>query len=207
MSLSGSQKKGKKFLNPIHTDEAVIDKMIPILKEYWNNKAETTPKNTLGPFKTDVSIYNTSPESGLRVTWVGHSSLLIEIDGRRILTDPVWSQRVSFSQSFGPKRFFQPPLALEDLPALDAVIISHDHYDHLDDQTVRRIISGFPRARWFAPLHVGDFLKREAVRRSNQERRVIPFVARRKLVENSHSRTADVYRLSADHRAFGREQQ
>src|SRR3954463_15879592 len=124
MSLSGSQKKGKKFLNPVPTHEAGFDKMIPILKEYWNNKAETIPKNTLGPFKTDASIYNTPPQSGLRITWVGHSSLLIEIDGKRILTDPVWSDRVSFSQSFGPKRFFQPPIALKDLPPLDAVIIS-----------------------------------------------------------------------------------
>ncbi len=137
MSLSGSQKKGKKFLNPIPTDEAGFDKMIPILKEYLNNKAEGTPKKTLGPFKTNVSIYNTPPESGLRVTWVGHSSLLIEIDGKRILTDPVWSNRVSFTQFFGPKRFFQPPIALADLPPLDAVIVSHDHYDHLDMATIQ----------------------------------------------------------------------
>jgi L-ascorbate metabolism protein UlaG (beta-lactamase superfamily) len=137
MSLLGSQKKGKKFLNPIPTDAAGFDKLLPILKEYINNKAEGTPKKTLGPFKTDASIYNTPPESGLRVTWVGHSSLLIEIDGKRILTDPVWSNRVSFSQSFGPKRFFQPPIALADLPPLDAVIVSHDHYDHLDAATIK----------------------------------------------------------------------
>ncbi|MEO6150725.1 MAG: MBL fold metallo-hydrolase, partial [Mucilaginibacter sp.] len=137
MSLLGSQKKGKKFLNPVPTDEAGFDKMIPILREYWNNKAETTPKKNLGPFKTDASVYNTPPQSGLRVTWVGHSSLLIEIDGKRILTDPVWSQRVSFSQSFGPKRFFQPPIALKDLPPLDAIIVSHDHYDHLDKDTIK----------------------------------------------------------------------
>ena len=137
MSLSGSQKKGKKFLNPIPTDEAGFDKLLPILKEYLNNKAEGVPKKTLGPFKTEVSIYNTPPESGLRVTWVGHSSLLIEIDGKRILTDPVWSNRVSFSQFVGPKRFFQPPIALADLPPLDAVIVSHDHYDHLDSETIK----------------------------------------------------------------------
>jgi L-ascorbate metabolism protein UlaG (beta-lactamase superfamily) len=81
--------------------------------------------------------FNTPPESGLRITWVGHSSLLIEIDGIRILTDPVWSQRVSFSQSFGPKRFFQPPIALADLPKIDVIISSHDHYDHLDKATIK----------------------------------------------------------------------
>jgi L-ascorbate metabolism protein UlaG (beta-lactamase superfamily) len=137
MSLPASRKKGRKYLNTIPTDEAGFGKMIPILREYMNNKAENTPKKTLGPFKTDLSVYNTPPASGLRITWVGHSSILIEIDGKRILTDPVWSDRVSFSQSFGPKRFFKPPIALEDLPPLDAVIQSHDHYDHLDKATIK----------------------------------------------------------------------
>jgi len=144
MSLTGARKKGKKFLNPIPTDEAGFGKMIPILKEYYNNKAENTPKKQLGPFKTDVSIFDTPPASGLRITLIGHSSLLIEIDGKRILTDPVWSERVSFSSFFGPKRFFEPPIALEDLPPLDAIIVSHDHYDHLDKNTIR----------YFADKHV-----------------------------------------------------
>jgi L-ascorbate metabolism protein UlaG (beta-lactamase superfamily) len=137
MSLPGSKKIGRKYQNPIPTDEAGFGKLIPILKDYINNKAEVVPKITLGPFKTDTSIYQTPPASGLRITWVGHSSLLIEIDGRRILTDPVWSDRVSFTQLYGPKRFFQPPIVLEDLPPLDAVLLSHDHYDHLDKATIK----------------------------------------------------------------------
>lgn len=137
MNLIGASKKGKKFQNPIPTDEAGFGKMIPILKEYINNKAENIPKQTIGPFKTDTSVYNTPPASGLRVTLIGHSSLLIEIDGKRILTDPVWSNRVSFTQLLGPKRFFQPPLALDELPKLDAIIQSHDHYDHLDKATIK----------------------------------------------------------------------
>jgi len=137
MSLTGARKKGKKFLNPIPTDEAGFGKMIPILKEYYNNTAENTPKKQLGPFKTDVSVFNSAAATGLRITLIGHSSLLIEIDGKRILTDPVWSERVSFSSFFGPKRFFEPPIALEDLPPLDAIIVSHDHYDHLDKNTIK----------------------------------------------------------------------
>ena len=137
MSLQGSIKKGKKFLNTIPTDAAGFGKLIPILKEYLHNEAENIPKKQLGPFKTDISVYATPPESGLRITWLGHSSLLIEIDGKCILTDPVWSERVSFTQLMGPKRFFEPPLALEDLPPLDAIIISHDHYDHLDKDTIK----------------------------------------------------------------------
>ncbi|MGZ3753979.1 MAG: MBL fold metallo-hydrolase [Mucilaginibacter sp.] len=137
MSLTGANKKGRKFLNPIPTDAAGFGKFLPILKEYISNKAEVIPQNTLGPFKTDLSVYQTPPKSGLRITWIGHSSLIIEIDGKRILTDPVWSDRVSFTQMMGPKRFFQPPLALDDLPPLDAVILSHDHYDHLDKKTIQ----------------------------------------------------------------------
>ncbi len=137
MNLAGAHKKGKKFQNPIPTDMGGLEVMIPILKEYINNKAENTPKQPLGPFKTDIAVYQSAPKSGLRVTWVGHSSLLIEIDGKRILTDPVWSDRVSFTQLMGPKRFFAPPLALNQLPPLDAIIVSHDHYDHLDKETIK----------------------------------------------------------------------
>lgn len=136
MSLSGSKKQGKKFLNPVPTEDG-IGKLLPIMRAYATNKAEVEPHKPLGPFKTDTTLYQTPPKSGLRITWVGHSSLLIEIDGHTILTDPVWSQRVSFTQLMGPKRFFQPPLALSDLPPLDAIIISHDHYDHFDKDTIK----------------------------------------------------------------------
>jgi L-ascorbate metabolism protein UlaG (beta-lactamase superfamily) len=137
MSLAGARKSGRKFLNPIPTSDAGFGKMIPILKEYINNSAENTPKQPLGPFKTDVSVYKTPPKNGLRITLVGHSSLLIEIDGKRILTDPVWSERVSFLSFMGPKRFFEPPLKLNELPPLDAILLSHDHYDHLDKETIK----------------------------------------------------------------------
>lgn len=137
MSIPQSRKEGPKFINTIPTKEGGLDVMIPILKEYINNKAENSPKKPLGPFKTDISIYQNPPANGMRITWIGHTSILIEIDGIRILTDPVWSQRVSFSQLIGPKRFFQPPLSLEQLPSIDVVICSHDHYDHLDEATIR----------------------------------------------------------------------
>lgn len=137
MSLAGSRKEGKKYINVIPTDEGGFGKILPILGEYINNKAERIPLKTLGPFKTDPAVYQNPPASGLRITWIGHTSILIEIDGKRILTDPVWGQRVSFSKYIGPKRFFQPPLSLSELPQLDAIIISHDHYDHLDKETIQ----------------------------------------------------------------------
>jgi len=75
--------------------------------------------------------------SGLRATWLGHSTVLLEIDGLRVLTDPVWGPRASPTRFMGPKRFQPVPVALSNLPKLDAVLVSHDHYDHLDFSTMR----------------------------------------------------------------------
>ena len=158
MSIRSAEKKGKKFLNTIPTEDAGLGKMIPIMREYINNAAENVPKKQLGPFKTDASVYQTPPASGLRVTWVGHSSLLIEIDGKRILTDPVWSERASFLSFMGPKRFFEAPLPLDQLPPLDAVIVSHDHYDHLDKDTIRFFTGS--EIPFYCSLGVGQYLEK-----------------------------------------------
>ena len=77
------------------------------------------------------------PASGLRATWLGHSTVLVEIDGWHVLTDPVWGHRASPFAMLGPKRFQPVPVSLGDLPRLHAVVISHDHYDHLDYPTIR----------------------------------------------------------------------
>ena len=81
-----------------------------------------------------------APESGLRATWLGHSTLLIEIDGARVLLDPVWGERASPLSWAGPKRFQPVPVAIRDLPKLDAVLISHDHYDHLDYPSILELL-------------------------------------------------------------------
>jgi L-ascorbate metabolism protein UlaG (beta-lactamase superfamily) len=78
-------------------------------------------------------------DTGLRATWLGHSTVLLEVDGVRLLTDPVWGQRASPSQLAGPKRFQPVPVTLKQLPAVDAVLISHDHYDHLCYPTIRAL--------------------------------------------------------------------
>lgn len=96
------------------------------------------------------------PATGLRVSWLGHSSILIEIDGLRVLTDPVWSERVSPVQWAGPKRWYAPPVSLDELGALDAVLISHDHYDHLDHLTILALRDR--GARFLVPLGVGAHL-------------------------------------------------
>src|SRR5262245_43106403 len=86
------------------------------------------PRASMDRFDT----WTRPPGSRLRVTWLGHSTVLIEIDGLRVLTDPVWGLRASPSQLAGPKRFQPVPVALRAMPPLDLVVVSHDHYDHLD---------------------------------------------------------------------------
>jgi len=94
---------------------------------------------------------------GLRVTWLGHSSVLLEIDGYRLLTDPVWGSRASPFSLVGPKRFQPPAVALADLPPLDGVVISHDHYDHLDYPTLRALAK--TRVPFITSLGVGAHLE------------------------------------------------
>ncbi|MCK5032730.1 MAG: MBL fold metallo-hydrolase [Calditrichia bacterium] len=90
------------------------------------------------------------------VTWIGHSTLLIQIDGLNILTDPIWSDRCSPVQFAGPKRHVKPGVKLEDLPKIDAIIISHNHYDHLDRLTIEHFGND---PVYFVPLGIGEFLE------------------------------------------------
>jgi L-ascorbate metabolism protein UlaG (beta-lactamase superfamily) len=98
----------------------------------------------------------------LAVTWFGHASALLEVDGQRVLVDPVWSFRVSPSPVFGPTRLHEPPMPLEALPPVDAILISHDHYDHLDLPTVRGLLTA-QAAPFVVPLGIGEHLRKWGV--------------------------------------------
>ena len=123
-----------------------------------------SPANALPGERRTAGDYATAPVSGLRVTWLGHSTMLLEIDGQRVLIDPVWGPRASPFSFLGPKRFAEPLLALADLPSIDAVIISHDHYDHLDLPTVKALASR--DVRWIVPLGVGAHLQKWGIPRA-----------------------------------------
>jgi len=97
----------------------------------------------------------------LRVTWLGHGTTLIEIEGKRFLIDPLFSRNASPGPMFGVARFHDPPLPLDELPDLDAVVLTHDHYDHLDAATVRQLAPTV--LRWVTPLGVGAHLERWGV--------------------------------------------
>jgi N-acyl-phosphatidylethanolamine-hydrolysing phospholipase D len=96
----------------------------------------------------------------LTLTWIGHTSFLIQIGGLNVLTDPIWSDRASPVQIAGPRRRVPPAVDFDRLPPIDAVLVSHDHYDHLDSTTVSRLSARFPAVAWYAPLGVAEFLRR-----------------------------------------------
>ena len=104
-----------------------------------------------------ASRFETSPESGLRVSWLGHSTSLIEIGGARVLTDPVWGEVSGPVDWVGPRRWYAPPLRFEDVPTIDAVLISHDHYDHLDHPTMVAMRQW--DTQFIVPLGVGAHLE------------------------------------------------
>jgi len=91
-------------------------------------------------------------------TWVGHSTVLLQLGTLNVLTDPVWSERASPFQWIGPRRIMPPALDFDALPSIDVVLLSHNHYDHLDAPTVRRIAKRFPGAAWLCPLRLGALL-------------------------------------------------
>jgi len=91
-------------------------------------------------FSADKLPKNILSNNELKTMWLGHSTIYIEVDGKRFITDPVFSKYASPAQFAGPSRFFESPIELENIPRLDGGIISHDHYDHL----VPRLISNTP---------------------------------------------------------------
>jgi len=138
------------FTNP----ESLYNDFGRMLSGAWAKSPNSAPHRPLDVArKPDLAA---PPQTGLRVTWLGHSTILIEIDGRTFLTDPVWGRRTSPVTWAGPERFYAPPLPLDQLPRLDAILISHDHYDHLDYPTIQRLAG--KDVPFVAPLGVGEHL-------------------------------------------------
>ncbi|GAB2969732.1 MBL fold metallo-hydrolase [Hymenobacter coalescens] len=155
--LQRARRQGLTFQNPVPTTMAPPGTTWSTLRQLLGGPEERVPRPALGPFRTDAAAYATPPAGGLRITWLGHSTVLLELDGRRILTDPMWAPYASpVPVGFG-KRFFPVPLALEQLPPLDAIVQSHDHYDHLDPATLRRLTRLQPTVPVFCPLGVGRY--------------------------------------------------
>jgi L-ascorbate metabolism protein UlaG (beta-lactamase superfamily) len=115
-----------------------------------------SPDAPLPVVRGDRGRFAAPPETGLRVTWLGHSTQVIELDGVTVLTDPIFGGRAGPFDWVGPAPWYAPPIPLEELPVPDAVLISHDHYDHLQVGTIKAMADW--DTRFIAPLGVGAHL-------------------------------------------------
>ena len=153
------------FRNPDTTTMMARGGMGKMLRHWLFGREQRVPPAPMPIITLTRANFAQPPASGLRATWLGHSTVLVEIDGARILFDPVWARRASPTSLIGPRRFHAPPLPLEELPPLDAIVASHDHYDHLDRGVVRALAksSAQSQARFIVPLGVGAHLERWGV--------------------------------------------
>jgi len=134
----------------------------------WERMRDGLPKPPPGGWnlpavKTDPAQLR-APEGNPSVAWIGHATVLVRLAGRTVLFDPIFSERASPLPAMGPKRVVPLPIDIEELPRIDVVMISHNHYDHLDESTVRRLAAmpqGSPRflvplglKRWFTDLGI-----------------------------------------------------
>jgi len=119
------------------------------------------PPGKLPVIMVDTKTLAGKPAPGLRLIWLGHSSVLVEIDGHRVLTDPVLSERASPFSAVGPRRFHPSPVPLQQLTGIDAVVISHSHYDHLDETTVKHLAA--TGTHFYVGLGVGTHLQQWGV--------------------------------------------
>lgn len=130
-ALASQQYRDGHFHNTSGLDASMKGPTLPIMGEFFFGGRSRVPKAPL-PVESPLAAWaKPVSSSGLRVTWLGHSTVLLEVDGKRILTDPIFGKRVSPVSFAGAKRFHPTPATLEELPQIDAVLLSHDHYDHL----------------------------------------------------------------------------
>jgi N-acyl-phosphatidylethanolamine-hydrolysing phospholipase D len=157
-----------RFTNPWLTPGEQSHRFRDVVRWSWQRLTRGTPKSpAAGHFGVvpNRAAYPRAPAGEVRLTWIGHSTFLVQAGGLNVLTDPVFSRRASPMQWAGPARFAEPGIALGALPPIDAVLLSHDHYDHLDEPAVRGLHARFGEAlRWFAPLGYRAWFARRGVR-------------------------------------------
>jgi L-ascorbate metabolism protein UlaG (beta-lactamase superfamily) len=128
-----------------------------MLRRQYGGDEVRIPPSPLPVVAVDPRTLSTPPAPGLRAFWIGHASVYVELDGVRLLVDPVFSEYASPFE-LGPRRFHPPPIALAELPRIDAVLITHDHYDHLDMRAAQHLAGR--GAAFHVPLGIGAHLER-----------------------------------------------
>ena len=133
------------------------------LQRRRQNLAPPPPRGSF-PTATPSISYPHASSDELSATWIGHSTILLQFRGLNVITDPVFSQRAFPVQWAGPRRIMDPALAIDALPPIDVVLLSHSHYDHLDKPAVKRIARAHPRAIWVVPLALSPYIRGFGVR-------------------------------------------
>lgn len=146
-----------RFVNAIETSISSSYNFPKLAWAYVFGGEEREPEKNIPIVETDPSWFDALSGKDLTITWLGHSTLIIEIDGHRLITDPMFSDRCSPISFLGPSRFFPLPIDPEQLPVMDGVIISHDHYDHLDADSIKLLAN--TNTKFYVPLGVGAHLE------------------------------------------------
>lgn len=160
IKASVNQVRGK-FQNLVRTNmDMPFGTMLGVLWEFIKGGENREPKGTIPVIEFDPEAWAAVPDDAIAICWFGHSSLLIKVEGITFLTDPVFGERASTFSFAGPKRFkYAQHMRVDLLPQVDVVLLSHDHYDHLDHETIVRLKD----RRFIAPLGVGAHLERWGV--------------------------------------------
>ncbi len=149
--------QGRLENSPVYQNDLAL---VQNIRSYSQGQ-QREPQFAIPVIPLPVAALRQPPAAGLRVFWFGHATVLVEIDGVRIMTDPILSERASPFQFLGPARFHAPPVPLDQLTGIDAVVISHDHYDHLDMATVQQLAGG--GTHFYVGMGIGAHLQRWGV--------------------------------------------
>jgi N-acyl-phosphatidylethanolamine-hydrolysing phospholipase D len=154
-------KKNKRYVNP-HAEEirrSIWDAFLWKTGYYDDLEKEGPPPKTFKYPIPDHALDKSQPSA----VWINHSTFLITVDGISFLTDPIWTDRCSPVTFFGPKRRHAPGRTIEELPQIDYVLISHNHYDHLDKKSVLKLYKRFPQITWLVPQGVKKWFIKQGI--------------------------------------------
>jgi N-acyl-phosphatidylethanolamine-hydrolysing phospholipase D len=129
-----------------------------VVERRKQRRVATPPRGSF-PSAVPLVVYPRAGATEFTATWIGHSTILLQMGGLNVLTDPMFSQRAFPMQWLGPRRVMDPGVPLERLPPLDVVLLSHNHYDHLDKPSVQRLAGSHRDAAWIVPLELGRYVR------------------------------------------------
>lgn len=162
-----------RFTNPFPTWRPPLFLNVLKWKIFGENKSNVPSDpgeldKVLPVHRPDFSLYDEPQnQDKLIVTWMGHASVMVQIDGWKMITDPIFSERASPVSFAGPRRYRGPPLPIEELPLVDIVLISHNHYDHMDLESVKQLHKTNPHIKFCVPLKNGIHLEEVNIPRDN----------------------------------------